>query len=335
MATYYPKKDYLVSLVANYKFNETSGTVCLDSKGTYNGTYMGTTNVTDISQGISNTYRTFNGINDYIAFNNQIIPIGKKSIKFKIKTTTTSSSFIINNSGGATANYGFLLGINNSEGDGKVAVNISKSTSGSYNLILISNKTVCDGNWHTVLFTWDGTTSTNSAKLYIDDLINEDVAGTPLVTETINASYNLFVGKTGNPSSPYYFFNGSLDEIEIYNEVIEFTANKYIIQDKNNNLYTLNKSNNLYTLNKSNLVQAPLQTLDESNFIDNGFTDINLITKNLLLSKFENLEEIKLLVYTDDLEKNKCEMIYNCEFFRPIDKLKKNSDICNILFKKV
>ncbi|KEI76990.1 cell adhesion protein [Clostridium botulinum B2 128] len=323
MAKYYPKKDYLASLVADYKFNETSGTVCLDSKGTYNGTYIGTTNVTDIAQGISNTYRTFNGTNEYITFSNQVIPIGKKSIKFKIKTTTTSFGFIINNSGGATANYGFSFAINDSKG---VYVNISKGTPGTYNLLLSSNKTVCDGEWHTVLFTWDGTTSTNSAKIYIDDLINEDVAGTPLVIETTNASYNLFVGKTGNPSPPPYFFNGSLDEIEIYNEAIEFTANKYLIQDKNNNLYTLNESN---------LVQASLQTLDENNFNSNGFSDISKITKDLLLSKFENLEGIKLLVYTDDLEKKECEMIYNCEPFRPIDNLKKNGYICNILFREV
>lgn len=91
----------------------------------------------------------------------------------------------------------------------------------------------------------------------------------------------------------------------------------------------------LYTLNENNIILSPLQTLDKDNFINNGFTDTGLITKDLLLSKFENLEEIKLLVYTDDLEKNKCEMIYNCESFRPIDKLKKNSDICNILFKEV
>ncbi|MFV3011828.1 discoidin domain-containing protein [Clostridium botulinum] len=91
----------------------------------------------------------------------------------------------------------------------------------------------------------------------------------------------------------------------------------------------------LYTLNENNIILSPLQTLDKDNFINNGFTDTDLITKNLLLNKFENLEEIKLLVYTDDLEKNKCEMIYNCESFRPIDKLKKNSDICNILFKEV
>ncbi|EPY2277903.1 hypothetical protein ACXAT3_002655 [Clostridium sporogenes] len=103
-------------------------------------------------------------------------------------------------------------------------------------------------------------------------------------------------------------------------------TNKYLVQDKNNVLYTLNGVD---------LVQAPSQILDENNFINNGFTDTDLITKDLLLSKFENLEGIKLLVYTDDLEKKECEMIYNCEPFRPIDKLKKNSDICNILFKEV
>ncbi|WP_236883229.1 hypothetical protein [Clostridium botulinum] len=91
----------------------------------------------------------------------------------------------------------------------------------------------------------------------------------------------------------------------------------------------------LYTLNENNIILSPLQTLDKDNFINNGFTDTDLITKDLLLNKFENLEEIKLLVYTDDLEKNKCEMIYNCAPFRPIDKLKKNSHFCNILFKEV
>ncbi|WP_243108718.1 hypothetical protein [Clostridium rectalis] len=101
---------------------------------------------------------------------------------------------------------------------------------------------------------------------------------------------------------------------------------KYLIQDK---------TNILYTLNENNLLQSPSQILDENNFINNGFTDIDLVTRDLLLSKFQSLEGIKLLVYTDNLEKKECEMIYNCERFRPIDKLKKNSATCNILFKKV
>ncbi|NFH40645.1 cell adhesion protein [Clostridium sporogenes] len=122
----------------------------------------------------------------------------------------------------------------------------------------------------------------------------------------------------------------TLDAIDIdeNGELRPYNSNvyKYLIQDKNNILYTLNEND---------LAQAPSQILDENNFINNGFTDTDLVSKDLLLSKFESLEEIKLLVYTDDLEKDKCEMIYNSEPFRPIDKLKKNSDICNILFKEV
>ncbi|MBU5300236.1 cell adhesion protein [Clostridium sporogenes] len=124
----------------------------------------------------------------------------------------------------------------------------------------------------------------------------------------------------------FKYFNIDNIHIDSIGILKSYSLYKYLIQDKNNILYTLNGVD---------LVQAPSQILDENNFINNGFADTDLITKDLLLSKFENLEEVKLLVYTDDLEKNKCEMIYNCEPFKPIDKLKKNSDICNILFKEV
>ncbi len=99
------------------------------------------------------------------------------------------------------------------------------------------------------------------------------------------------------------------------------------------NKFLIKENNKYYTIDNTYVVLAPSQILDENNFITNGFDNISAITKDLLLSKFKNLYEIKLLMYTDDLEKNKCEMIYNCEPFRPIDKLKKNSDFCNILFK--
>ncbi|ACA43446.1 discoidin domain-containing protein [Clostridium botulinum] len=114
----------------------------------------------------------------------------------------------------------------------------------------------------------------------------------------------------------------SIDEIEMMESI---NINKYLIKEKNQ----------YYTIDNIEIILSLSQILDEDNFNNNGFNDIDILTKDLLLSKFKNLEEVKLLVYTDDLEKNKCEMIYNCESFRPIDKLKKNSDICNILFREV
>ncbi|APC83502.1 discoidin domain-containing protein [Clostridium botulinum] len=114
----------------------------------------------------------------------------------------------------------------------------------------------------------------------------------------------------------------SIDEIEMMESI---NINKYLIKEKNQ----------YYTIDNIEIILSSSQTLDEDNFNNNGFNDIDILTKDLLLSKFKNLEEVKLLVYTDDLEKNKCEMIYNCEPFRPIDVLKKNSDYCKVLFKEV
>lgn len=69
------------------------------------------------------------------------------------------------------------------------------------------------------------------------------------------------------------------------------------------NKFLIKENNKYYTIDNTYVVLAPSQMLDEHNFNNNGFTNIDLITKDLLLNKFKNLEEIKLLVYTDDLEK--------------------------------
>lgn len=65
----------------------------------------------------------------------------------------------------------------------------------------------------------------------------------------------------------------------------------------------IKEKNQYYTINNIEIILSPSQTLDEDNFNNNGFNDIDILTKDLLLSKFKNLEEVKLLVYTDDLEK--------------------------------
>lgn len=76
---YVPKKDYSANLVADYKFDETTGTTCIDSKGSYNGIYNGTTSV----KGSVGNARSFNGTSDYIQFNNPVIPLGKKVLSSK------------------------------------------------------------------------------------------------------------------------------------------------------------------------------------------------------------------------------------------------------------
>ncbi|EQB4338202.1 hypothetical protein ACP49_16615 [Clostridium botulinum] len=308
MAKYYPKKDYLSNLVAQYKF-EDNDNICRDSSGNdNNGTYYGTTKIVENGK----TSRNFNGTSDYIQFNKTITPANDLSIKFDIKCTDVERfSFVFTNSYSSSDN-GVLIQIKNNKIDCIFLNKLCESNNGLVSANLNEN------TWNSILIT----KKDKVIKMYKNNLAIP-ISTSEVLYDNNPCEYNL---KIGDYSYAHYYYKGNLSNLEIYNKAIEFTDNKYLIQDKDNILYTLNENN---------LVQAPSQILDEHNFNSNGFTDINLITKDLLLSKFENLEGIKLLAYTHDLEKNKCEMTYNCHPFRPIDKLKKNSDICNILFKEV
>lgn len=126
---------------------------------------------------------------------------------------------------------------------------------------------------------------------------------------------------------------------------------KYLMQDK---------SSVLYTFNGNDIIKSPSQTLNEDNFKINGCDNITVIPEEKWDDKFPNKSDIKiliwtddmdkqeeklsyecepfnlidwlkkdeckLLVYTDDLEKKECEMIYNCNTYKPLDILKKNNE---------
>src|SRR5690606_19019817 len=70
------------NLIANYTFDGEVGNQVLDSSvNNFNGT---ATNVTRVA-GVSGNALSFNGTSSRVDFNNPIIPIGAKSIRFKIK----------------------------------------------------------------------------------------------------------------------------------------------------------------------------------------------------------------------------------------------------------
>lgn len=90
----------------------------------------------------------------------------------------------------------------------------------------------------------------------------------------------------------------------------------------------------LYTFNNTEIILSPSQELDENNFINNGFIDATAIGREQWNIAFPDKSNLKLLVWTDDMSKTDVNIETEIIPFRPIDKLKKNSDICNILFKE-
>ncbi|WML37819.1 Ig-like domain-containing protein [Clostridium sp. OS1-26] len=155
-------------------------------------------------------------------FNNPVIPKGKKSIKFKIRTTTkptNASDFmeVFDNCKTDIAKNGMYCTI-----DLKGTLGIGGvDSSGDWNNMnyIIGVPNVADGDWHTILFTWDGTTNANSIKMYKDNLIQPVAQVTPK-REDKDPTEKLAFGKKVAPNTPY--FNGDLDEIEIYNDVVEY-----------------------------------------------------------------------------------------------------------------
>ena len=161
---------------------------------------------------------------DGIYFNQLLIPEGAKSIRFKIRkdaSTVIEKSEPIINSSNASSGLGFYLGVgsrtnNVVPGSIYVSSDIGNTTK---TFEMHSPQSICDGQWHDVLFTWDGTQKSNSVKLYIDDMT------TPVVQTTAAYPYDKIPSPSYIGGSQYKvglkdLLFGDLDDVKIYNVAI-------------------------------------------------------------------------------------------------------------------
>lgn len=199
-----------------FSFDETSGNIT-DSKGTAVGTPANVTRVTGWNgQGSA---LSFNGSgSSYVQFNQKVIPLGKKSIRFKLKlnsTARTDEAMIVMSNVPNTTGYGFQFWF-----DKNGFLNVAKAygSSGNWDGRVIGTVDFNDLKWHDVLFTWDGTTSVNGVKLYVDDMLSPNMTSKISSTE-VDYSNNLILGRH-NSTTTNLRFNGQIDDLEIYNDVI-------------------------------------------------------------------------------------------------------------------
>ena len=160
----------------------------------------------------SNTYSLdFDGTDDYLATTYQYASATQFTYSFWIKTTDTGNSHWIGNSstggydtrchfGTKGGSYYFILG----------------NSSNYYQVNQGSASGVTDGNWHHLVFQWDGT-NTNGVKLYVDGNT------TPVFTYTSTVASNASVAplKWGiGWGGSFYAYDGLMDEAAIWESIL-------------------------------------------------------------------------------------------------------------------
>lgn len=178
-----------------------------NGKNGNNGTGTGavySTSYGQFNQGVSCAGASQNNI----AFGAKIVPAGAKTISFwyqKIGTTTNSQSIIDTSQQNAANNGTYII----TSTDGGTITWVEGP-----NLFTI-NVTAPDTNKNLYTFTWDGTTSSNQAIIYINGVSNSTQTST---SSTQSAGYrNLNIaGLTGYS----YPLKGYLDDLAIFSRAL-------------------------------------------------------------------------------------------------------------------
>ena len=185
--------------------------------------------------GIVNGALDFDGNDDFVLFDNKLIPQGEKTISAWIKPRSDNhqwNSHSIIGNGNMNKNYaGFDLYYRDDQQDiyawihqdGDYIVKIN-STDGA----------IEQDEWNFVVFSWDGTKNSDGVKLYINGEL--DTSNTAIENSEQTADFNTVIGYRANifDHNDRYWFNGLIDEIRVYDTALQ----DEVIQ----NLYT-NPSN--------------------------------------------------------------------------------------------
>ncbi|NOU40088.1 MAG: LamG domain-containing protein [Methylotenera sp.] len=206
--------------IAEYRFDENSwsgapGQV-IDAIAGNNGTAINgviTTNSTGIGQGICRL-GVFDGNNDYVevpTIYNQLK--GTFSFSAWLNTTQVGNNIdwqapgitgVEENGGQDDVFIGWL------DASGRIGLNVKNDNS------FTSTSSVNNGQWHHVVFTRD--MATGITKIYVDGALqNTRTQGTGAIGNTFNG---IGIVRNTSPSNAPKYFNGKLDEILIFNNIL-------------------------------------------------------------------------------------------------------------------
>jgi hypothetical protein len=258
--------SYNPNLVGLWHFDEGSGTIAYDrSTNGHNGILGGDGVGTDQPAWTTGKYGkalSFDGVDDYVEVveNNSLDISGAISveawIKFKGSSTYSSRCILAKCWGGGYSRGGYIFHFtdSNTYSDGNFRLVFQKTNGnpgeggGNYgsntnwDRVVSEKKDWLSDVWYHVVGVWDGTTNTDSLKIYINGSL--DATHTPNIkaTSILANDYPLHIGNL-NYSSPNGQFDGEIDEVAIYDIALTHSEIKY--HHKNGSGFQLFKQANL------------------------------------------------------------------------------------------
>lgn len=202
--------------VGSWSFEEGGGTVAADSSGNNNnGTLK---NGPTWTTGQVGGALSFDGVNDYIDCGNGAslsMGTGSFAIEAWIKTSANPTYALVVSKRSQAGPYygGYDLSI--WEGDKKIQGYIRENSESHPSATAKSSTFINDDKWHYVGMVVDR--STQRIKVFVDGKFEGSEGDTSLVGN-INISGALIIGATA--VSQMYFWNGSIDEVRIYNRAL-------------------------------------------------------------------------------------------------------------------
>jgi len=191
--------------------------------------------------GIANNYSmSFDGSDDYIDVgdNNSLNPTSQLTLSVwvkKIGSGTGSTPAVYSSSKSSSNNGGFLITLHPTSSRFQFYVD----TTGSGGWVSIQNNVgIVTNQWYHIVSTWDG----SNIKMYVDGVLQTNTASVSQIVYSIDISAT--IGKYATS-----YFNGSIDEVAVWNTALTSTQVSEIYNATGTNL-----TKDLTTVSGSNLI---------------------------------------------------------------------------------
>jgi|GEM_PF-787108 len=206
-----------MGLVAEWKFDEGSGTTAVDSSGNNNnGTING---AAWTSAGISGNALQFDGINDYVAVpisSSLDSPSGAVTISMWVKLDALPSSdpYVLWRYGTSGTAIPGMKSFGEVFSNGSICAGVTSNGGTTYiGGALFSTTKVSASTWYLVTLTYNSALSSQNVKLYVNGVQESSANG----NDSLVAMDGYFwIARNGNAASPCYV-DGTIDEVRIYN----------------------------------------------------------------------------------------------------------------------